>query len=67
MAIGRDTLAEMRCVSLSSIGCAALPDCGSPEGLNGSSKNGYYYNASITTTYVKVFDTQSNLQLTVLW
>jgi alpha-glucosidase len=49
------------------LGGVALPDRGSPEGLNGSSANGYYFNPSIATTYVKVFDSAPTLELSVVW
>jgi alpha-glucosidase len=42
-----------------------LPDVGDPGSLWSSDKNAYYYNASIKTTFLKIFDTASDLTLQV--
>lgn len=52
-----------------SVTCNGLqwPNVGSPEALNSSSVNSYYYNASITTTFIKVIDTQADISISVLF
>jgi alpha-glucosidase len=47
------------------VGGAALPDVGNPVALGSASANSYYYNASIETTFVKVFDTLPDVTLEV--
>jgi alpha-glucosidase len=49
------------------LGAAGLPDVGSPENLAGSHADAYYWNASIEVTFVKVFDTDTDVTLTVLF
>ncbi|MFT5084032.1 MAG: alpha-glucosidase [Lentisphaeria bacterium] len=44
-----------------------LSDVGGPQNLNGSTSDAYYFNESIATTFVKIFDTQTNTMLTVLF
>jgi alpha-glucosidase len=48
-----------------SIDGTPLVDRGNPEALSGAGDNGYYFNASITTTYVKVIDNRAEMTLTV--
>jgi alpha-glucosidase len=43
----------------------ALPDASTPEALSVASANAYYYNASIKTTFLKIFDTTPDLTLEV--
>ncbi len=43
------------------------PNVESPEALQNSSVNSFYYNASITTTFIKVFDTQADISITALF
>jgi alpha-glucosidase len=43
------------------------PNVGTPEALYNSTVNSYYYNASITTTFIKVFDTQPDISINVLF
>jgi alpha-glucosidase len=49
------------------LGTAALPDVGSPENLDSSTTNAYYWNSSIGVTFVKVFDTAADVTLTALF
>ncbi|MDB5313822.1 MAG: hypothetical protein JWO38_8024 [Gemmataceae bacterium] len=44
-----------------------LPDVGTPENLAGSPTSAYYWNASIEVTFVKLFDTDPDVGLTVLF
>jgi alpha-glucosidase len=44
---------------------AALADVNSPQNLGSSPANAYYYNASIKTTFLKIFDTAVDLTLEV--
>jgi alpha-glucosidase len=48
-----------------SLASAALPDVLTPSALWAASANAYYYNASIKTTFVKVFDTSADVTLEV--
>jgi alpha-glucosidase len=45
----------------------ALTNRGTPEALSADASDGYYYNASIATTYVKIIDDAADLTLTVAW
>jgi alpha-glucosidase len=45
----------------------ALIDRGTPEALAAASDDGYYFNASIATTYVKLMDDRADMTLTVTW
>jgi alpha-glucosidase len=42
-----------------------LPNLGDATALAASESNGYYYNANLNTTFVKIFDSQTTLTLTV--
>ncbi|HYZ83302.1 MAG TPA: TIM-barrel domain-containing protein [Bryobacteraceae bacterium] len=44
---------------------APLPNVSTPEALAAAGANSYYYNASIKTTFLKIFDTSANLTLEV--
>lgn len=48
-------------------GGAALPDAGTPSALAASATNGWYYNASIQQTFVKIFDTSADITLEALF
>jgi hypothetical protein len=43
----------------------ALPNVGAPDPLWTSPANAYYYNASIKTTFLKIFDTSPDMTLQV--
>jgi alpha-glucosidase len=43
----------------------SLPNVGGPEQLWNSPNNAYYYNASIKTTFLKIFDASSDISLQV--
>ncbi|WP_437809871.1 TIM-barrel domain-containing protein [Sorangium sp. So ce1078] len=45
----------------------ALADVGSPDALQAAQGPAYYFNASIATTYVKIFDNTNDVTLTVTW
>jgi alpha-glucosidase len=47
------------------IGGVSLPDRRTPDDLESAASDGYYWNESITTTYVKVMDTRADMTLTV--
>ena len=49
------------------LGGKALPNVGSPDALQASGAPAYYFNASIATTYVKVFDNANDSTLAVSW
>jgi alpha-glucosidase len=49
------------------IGAMQLVDVGDAFRLSQSPTNAYYWNANIEITFVKVFDTQSDLTVTVLY
>jgi alpha-glucosidase len=51
-------------VTVSAAG-AALSDVFTPEALATAPNNAYYYNASISTTFLKIFDTAASLMLEV--
>ena len=42
-----------------------LPDVFTPQALAAASANSYYYNASIKTTFLKIFDTMPDITLEV--
>jgi hypothetical protein len=42
-----------------------LPDVFTPQALAAASANSYYYNASLKTTFLKIFDTASDITLEV--
>jgi alpha-glucosidase len=44
-----------------------LLDQSTPDALSSASDNGYYYNASITTTYVKVIDNRTDTTVSVVF
>ena len=44
---------------------APLPDVFTPQALAAASANSYYYNASIKTTFLKIFDTMPDITLEV--
>jgi alpha-glucosidase len=44
-----------------------LADRGTPEALAAAADDGYYFNASIATTYVKLMDDRPDMTLTVTW
>ena len=50
-----------------SVEATALPDVGIPANLAASLANAYYWNESIEVTFVKVFDTVADVNLTVLF
>ena len=45
----------------------SLPDLGTPSALAASASNGYYYNAGLNTTFIKIFDIQAALTMNVLF
>lgn len=49
------------------IGATQLTDVGGPSRLSQSPTNAYYWNANIEITFVKIFDTQSDLTVTALY
>lgn len=53
--------------SVTQVGGSVLPDVNNPDGLSNASANAYYYNASIKTTFVKIFDTSADLSIQVLF
>jgi alpha-glucosidase len=48
-----------------SAGATSLPNVFTPDSLGSSGANAYYYNASIKTTFVKIFDTQPDITVEV--
>ncbi|MFJ3483067.1 TIM-barrel domain-containing protein [Pseudomonas sp. NPDC090202] len=50
-----------------SLGNIALNNVGNPDALAASSVNAYYYNSSIKQVYAKVFDTQADVTLQLLF
>ena len=45
----------------------ALPNVDTPESLSEANDNAYYYNDSIKTTFVKIFDLEALCSLDVVW
>lgn len=44
-----------------------IADVGDPQALNTASVNSYYYNETIKTTFIKVFDNQASVALQVIF
>ncbi|HEU4889195.1 MAG TPA: TIM-barrel domain-containing protein, partial [Thermoanaerobaculia bacterium] len=44
-----------------------LPDVGTPDALTASTANAYYYNAGLKQTFLKIFDTSSDITMEVLF
>lgn len=48
-------------------GGAALSDVGAPDALKASGMSAYYMNRSIQVTFIKIFDVQADLPISVRW
>ncbi len=44
-----------------------LPDAGTPQALDQSTVNAYYYNASIKQTFAKIFDTSADITIQMIF
>jgi len=51
-------------VSVTAAG-SALPNVFTPQALAAAPANSYYYNASLKTTFLKIFDTASDITMEV--
>lgn len=54
------TLINGQTVELSNLGA-------DPEALSGSGQNAFYHNASLQTTFIKIFDRQADVEVRVSW
>jgi alpha-glucosidase len=56
-----------RAPSSITLGDTTLPDAGDANSLAGSQQNAWYWNASLQTTFIKLFDTQPDVTVTAMY